>query len=91
MPYVVKTTRPDSAGLRVALRLNLPRVVLSDVAVATLDEARKIATRRMEEAFNFPVSIPRAMYDAYDAIKAWPEQGGKLSLPDGTDIEVVPT
>lgn len=75
-PYVVKHTRP----LTLLMHRGLQEVpVLSDVAVATLDEARR------EVLGPDAVHVPALVAVVVESIT---EQGGKVSLPDATEIEV---
>lgn len=74
MPYVITTNQGRAFG-------RSPIRVLSRRAVATLDEAQKEAAKGQQ-------GLVRASIAA--EFSRFPEQGGTINLPDGTEIEVSP-
>lgn len=88
-PYTVTTTAPND----VIPHPDVERMILSRHPVATLDEARRAAAESVfehighEENLGYrrrPLSTPGFVAECH----ALPEQGGSVSLPDGTVIEV---
>lgn len=83
MPYIVKTLRHDAEHDHGDGPASW--IVLSDVAVAALNEAADQAEMVVRSLI--PVSDPE-----FNGLLLWaktmPQQGGSVSLPDGTTIEV---
>lgn len=62
----------------------------TEQTVASMDEARFLAVNRVHQSCPHDGPVPKALMRAAEKAQSLPEEGGEITLPDGTLIEVRP-